>query len=240
MHCDPTTGRPLMRQNPHVLSHLPPARRPGRQGGGYTLIEMMVVIIIITLVISMTAGVTDSLKSNRGTAATQQLASVFDSARARALSGKGEIWFVIANGEARLPALPYRSYAVCETIKDDNGADILQPVTGWEHLPLGYVFAITAPALTSAGINLATHPSASKRVRISASNPAGMANFPSIGFGSLGEVEFPEDQPPLLLAVAEGEVKANLPRKLNGTPHEPPFCRWLSVQRNTGKAVLLP
>lgn len=229
-----------MRPNHHALSLPAPASLCGRRTGGYTLIEMLVVIMIITLVVGMTAGVTDSLKSNRGTAATQQLASVLDSARARALSGQGEIWFVISNGEARPPALAYRSYAVCETIKDDNGLDILQPVAGWEHLPLGYVFAITAPALTSAGVNLSTHPSSTKRVRISPSNPAGVANFPCIGFGSLGEVEHPDDEPPLLLAVGEGEVRGNLPRKLNGTPHEPAICRWLSIQRNTGKAVLLP
>lgn len=242
MHFDPAQGSPFMCRDSHTPSFMPPGRKPGRRAGGYTLIEMMVVVIVITMVVGMTAGVTDSLKSNRGTTAAQQLVSVLDSARAKALSGQSDIWFVIANGEARSPALPFRSYAVCTTVKDENlpEGQILLPLTAWEHLPQGYVFTITAPALPSAGVNLASHPGSTRRVRISASNPAGMANFPSIGFGSLGEVEFPEDEPPLLLAVAEGEVRANLPRMMNGTPHEPSFCRWLSVQRNTGKAVLLP
>ncbi|HRJ10912.1 MAG TPA: hypothetical protein PLP58_20185 [Prosthecobacter sp.] len=244
VHFAPATRPALMRRPRHTSSFPPPGRSHVRHAPGYTMIEMMFVVIVITLVVALTAGVTDSLKSNRGTTAMQQLVSVMDSGRAKALAGQQEIWIAFANGEARAPAQAFRSYAVCYSIEDDNLPEgqrsILLPLTGWEHLPTGFVFTLTAPALQSAGQNLMSHPAAAKRVRFSASNPAGMGNLPCIRFGTLGEVEQPESGGTLLLAVAEGEVRGSIPVKMSGGGHDPAYCRWLSVQRNTGKAVLLP
>jgi len=213
--------------------------RHRRSSAAFTLVETLVVVAIIAMVVGLTAGVTGALNGNRGNAAAHQLTAVLDSARVKAMAGQGEIWVAFANHQVTPPAEAFRSYVICR-----SAGEVLQPISAWETLPAGHVFTIANPALAEAGINLmalGTVSRSQKKVRLTADPQSGVVNLPCLGFGSLGELVWPgASSGPILLSLAEGHADGPNPRSLQGTHHDPDMCRWISVQRNTGKAILVP
>lgn len=210
-----------------------------RDTAAFTLVETLVVVAIIALMVGLTAGVTGALNGNRENASAHQLTSVLDSARAKAMAGQGEIWVAFANKQATPPAESFRSYVVCRT-----EGEVLEPISPWETLPAGYVFTIADPAVAEAGINLmalGTVSQAQQKVRMTSDPQSTVVRLPCLGYGSLGELVWPSaNSGPVLISIAEGNADGPNPRSPQGTQHDADKCRWISIQRNTGKAFLLP
>ncbi len=216
-----------------------PAPRSGQ--AGFTLLEMLVVVTIIALVAGMTVGVSGALKGSRGSTAIQQLAAVIDTARAKALTGQGEVVLAFATEAVPNQEAAYRAVLICQAQRVAGRNDHLyEPVSGWYYLPEGYVFTQANPASSEAGINVLNATDARQRVQL----PGGRqeVSLPCIGFRDLGQVSLPAETRgrPVLVAIAEGEVTGGNPRTPQGLTHTPEMCRWLAVQKHSGNSQILP
>lgn len=216
------------------------ARGRGREA--FTLLEMLVVVVIVAIMVGLTAGVTGALNGSRGSTAIQQLAAVIDSARAKALTGQGEVVVAFATEALTAePKLPYRAVVICQARPAPPQAQPeYEPVSGWYYLPEGYVFAQAEPAQSDAGVNVLSAPDALLQVTLPGKNA--QARLPCIAFRELGEVSLPADTRgrPVLVALAEGEIVSGKPQSLTGGTHLPEMCRWLAVQKNSGNCMILP
>lgn len=215
-----------------------PAHRPGK--AGFTLLEMLVVVTIIAIVVGMTVGVSGSLRGSRGSTAIQQLAAVVDEARAKALTGDGEVVLAFATDVVAEPETAYRAVMICRSPVAGAPTAKYEPLSGWYFLPDGYVFALSNPADHDAGVNVLNAPDAQLRVLLPGGNRE--ATLPCIGFRELGAVSLPQDTRgrPVLVAIAEGTVEGTRPQSPAGDAHSPAQCRWLAVQKNSGNSLILP
>ncbi len=215
----------------------------GRGRKAFTLLEMLVVVTIIAIVVGLTVGVTGSLNGSRGSTAAHQLAAVLDNARARALTGEGEVVVAFATSALTDPQLAYRAVVIClAQPTPPQSAPKYEPVSGWYHLPQGYVFTLTNPASNDAGVNVFSAPDALLQVTVPGPGDGLQARLPCIAFRELGAVSLPADTNgrPVLIAIAEGEILGGQPQSMAGSAHLPEMCRWLAVQKNSGNCMILP
>lgn len=212
------------------------------RAGGFTLLEVLVVVTIIAILVGLTAGVTGAISGSRGSTAVQQVAAFLDEARAKALTGQGEVVVAFADGSVSVEGAPYRAMMICQ--KKPGGGLLgkkFEPLSGWFYLPPGFVFSTADPANSTAGVNLFRAINGAQRVVLPGPNPLEM-ELPCIGFRELGEVNRPLETQgrPVLLAVAEGDFMESGPKTFQGMEHRPEVCRWLAVQKNSGTSMILP
>lgn len=215
-------------------------RSAARQG--FTLLEMLVVVTIIAIIVGLTAGVTGAINGSKGSTAIQQVASFLDEARAKAMTGQGQVVVAFATEAVPQEGAAYRAVAICRARPTGPAVpQKFEPLTGWFYLPEGFVFATSDPANGAAGVNLLRAVDARLRVQLPGPNQPEV-ELPCIGFRELGEVIRPAETQgrPVLLAVAEGEVVGGKPQSFQGLEHTPEMCRWLAVQKNSGTSMILP
>lgn len=209
---------------------------------GFTLIEILTVIGVIALMIALIGGSTGVIGGAQGMTAVNELTALCDLARSRSMDGQGTIMLAFATGSQSATGEPYRSAIVCAEDLSTDATDDYVAVSEWYYLPKGYVFTPAAAASPSAGGNVLTIANSVRKVKLPGST--GVFELPCVGFGSLGEVVFPEPgadtQDTLLIAIAEGEATANGPVSRRGQPHRPNECRWVAVRRNSGTPMILP
>ncbi len=207
------------------------------------MIEMLAVLAILAVVVTATIGVSSSIGSSRGMTGVHQIAAACDAARARAMKEQREVTLAFSTRTAGND-MDARAVMVCWVPPPDGQAEaltpeeeqqrqrdgVLEPLSEWIYLPEGQTFAELAPASSAAGGNLLTLPNTQRRVRLPGG--AGMAALPCLGFGSLGEVVFPEVGPAsgasLLIAITEK------------TEPGPQDCRWIGIQWHSGASMILP
>lgn len=209
---------------------------------GFTLLETLVVVTIIAIVVGLTAGVTGAIKGSKGSTAVQQVAAFLDEARAKALTGQGEVVVAFATEAVSDDSAAYRAVVICRARPTGRGVPRkFEPISGWFYLPEGFVFSTTDPASSLAGVNLFRATDAMVRIIPPGVNQ-GEVNLPCIGFRELGEVTRPLETQgrPILLAVAEGDVVGSKVQSFQGLEHTPEMCRWLAVQKNSGTSMILP
>lgn len=218
-----------------------------RQGGlrrcrcdGFSLTEVLVVIGVMAALLGLILGGTGSMNGTQGMTAVHQVAALYDLARAKALRGESGVVIAFANMNVGVAGKAYRSAIVCADDPSTEAPDDVRPVSEWYHLPEGFVFTLAPTASAGAGVNLLSLPNGTRPVRF----PGAAANveLPCVGFGSLGEVVFPESdaEESLLIAIAEGWADSGNPRARSGQVHLPGECRWIALRRNSGSPMILP
>jgi len=215
------------------------------QSGGFSMIEMLVVVVILAVVVTATIGVTGGLSASKGMTGVHQMAAACDLARARAMKEQREIMLAFANpsvgegfhGRAVLicaAPMPGEADEVLtpEAELQRQRDSILEPLSEWIYLPDGHFFAGVAPAFQRAGENILNLPGTLRRVRLPG---GGAATLSCLGFGGLGEVVLPEAPPangsPLLIAISDKQQAENLSAQ---------DCRWIGIQSHSGASMILP
>lgn len=233
------TGMPLAHHAPQPRARFS-KKKTTRQG--FTLLEMLVVLTITAIIVGLTAGVTGAINGSKGSTAIQQVAAFLDEARAKALTGQGEVVVAFATEAVPMDGVAYRAALICRA--RPTGPLLsprFEPLSGWFYLPDGFVYATSYPATGAAGVNVFRTSDAHQRVLLPGPT-AGEVSLPCIGFRELGEVSRPLSTQgrPVLLAVAEGEVVNGKALSFQGEEHSPEKCRWLAVQKNSGASMILP
>lgn len=210
--------------------------------GGFSILEILVVVGIMTVMIGLVLGSSGAINGSQGMTAVQQVTAMCDLARARSMRGEGTVLLAFSTGKGSLTSEPFRSAILCAEDLSTEEADDYIAISEWFHLPAGYVFTNISAANLSAGVNVFSDPEALRMVTLPGS--VEKVELPCVGFGSLGEIVFPEPdsaaQESLLVAVAEGTAGTDGPRSRFGGVHVPEDCRWIALRRNSGAPMILP
>lgn len=226
----------------HSLHLKTPFRLVKAPQGGFTLVEILVVVGILAFMIALVGSSTGVIGKTQGLTAVTEFTALCDLARGRSMDGEGPVMVAFAANGDLATGEPYRSAILCTEDTTTDAPDDYVAMSEWFHLPAGYVFSDIDAATSAAGGNVLTAPNSTRKVKVPGSGET--VDLPCLGFGSLGEVVFPEPdttaQDTLLVAIAEGDVVANGPVSKRGGAHKPGECRWVAVRRNSGTPMILP
>ena len=132
-----------------------PVRHSLLGGGGFTLIEMLTVLVIMGIMLGIgIPAVTNLMKSGGLSAATRQVSNTLSQARQYAITQRVYARVVFAYGapaSTNPQDMLYRTYAVM-TNPDRTVLANWTYATKWEYLPTGVVFLNNAANLTAGGL----------------------------------------------------------------------------------------
>ncbi len=226
----------------HSLRLNTPLRLVRASRGGFTLVEILVVVAVLAFMIALVGSSTGVIGKTQGMTAVTEITALCDLARGRAMNGEGPVMVAFAADVELATGEAYRSAILCKEDTSTEAADDYVAMSEWFYLPAGYVFSDIAAATPTAGGNVLTTPNSTRKVKVPGSDET--VELPCLGFGALGEVVFPEAdataQDTLLIAIAEGDASSNGPVSRRGGPHRPGECRWVAVRRNSGTPMILP
>jgi hypothetical protein len=189
--------------------------------------------------------VVGSIGSSRGMTGVHQMAAACDLARARAMKEQREVMLAFADpfagselaGRAVLMCaapLP-RASDLALTPEEEflrQRESVLEPLSEWFHLAEGNFFAPVPPKIRTAGVNVLGLPASMRSVRLPG---AGVVTLPCIGFGSMGEVVFPD-----ALDGAGSAILIAISDRPDASQLSSENCRWIGIQRHSGAAIILP
>ena len=200
--------------------------------GGFTLLEILVVIgIIAIMMVLIVPAVTSLSKSNGRKAAIANLLGGIEQARAEAIKS-GQATYVVfptfASGtQPTLDRYNYRSYAIFE---DDaaNPGNVKQ-LTAWKSFPIG----VALRAAGTAALSNLTDP-ATLGVAFSFAPDPSAAPLKCFKFNSNGEVQAPAGN--VLLGIFEGYVNGSEVATTKDGSGNPSAVEYLRVSQFTGRA----
>ncbi len=207
--------------------------------------ETMTTISILALMVFLTVGAFESLKSTARLTAAQSLVSACEEARSEAMrtGAPSLIAFRKTKDDVGVEALREFGISKTKTTMAANGAEQRVTQMNWYPLPKGIVLWTGMPKKITTGTNalkLAARPAV--EFGVAAIPQADTLTFQAMVFGDLGEVVFPTAQSggagqpptpgPYYLAVAE-EVQI-------GMADGPVNYQLIEIRPATGRALLLP
>jgi prepilin-type N-terminal cleavage/methylation domain-containing protein len=202
-----------------------PRRAVALREGGFTLLELIIVMGIIAVLLALLApAVTSLAKAGGRRAARDSLLGGIEQARAEAIKSGQPSYIVFptftGGAQSTLDRYNYRSYAIFEL---DAATGNVKQLTDWKSFPTGVALRKAqidalppAPTLTFA--------------------PDGTtATFPCLKFNANGEVEAPPAD--VLLGVFEGYVNGSEVATTTDGSGNPSAVDYITVSQFTGRAV---
>ena len=208
---------------------------PERSVGGFTLLELLVVMgIILIALAALVPAVTSLSKSGGRRAALNSLLGGIEQARAEAIKSSQATYVVFpaftSGTQSTLDRYNYRSYAIFE----DNAANpgTVKQLTDWKSFPTGVALRAAGTAALS---NLADPAALTPSVAFSFPPDASAAPFKCFKFNSNGEVQAPAGN--VLLCILEGYVNSGseVATTKDGSGN-PSAVEYLIVSQFTGRA----
>ncbi|MDZ4788287.1 MAG: prepilin-type N-terminal cleavage/methylation domain-containing protein [Blastochloris sp.] len=206
---------------------------------GFTLVELLAVIMILMVMAAMMAPVVSTLSNQAGRkGAVNILLNSFEQARVTALTTGATTYVGFADASFPLEKYRYRAFIIFrERTDDDPSASPYVALTKWNFLPRGVSFKSVGAHLlgdTGPGNVLDFGPS------------DGLPNIKTetslklIGFNPSGQLSFPSgaSSAQLNLFIYEGAYSASSAKKDAPTDKNNVFFERISFRRFTGRAEL--
>jgi prepilin-type N-terminal cleavage/methylation domain-containing protein len=208
---------------------------PERSVGGFTLLELLVVMgIILIALAALVPAVTSLSKSGGRRAALNSLLGGIEQARAEAIKSSQATYVVFpvftGGTQSTLDRYNYRSYAIFEDDAAIPGN--VKQLTDWKSFPTGVALRAAGTAALS---NLADPAALTPSVAFSFPPDASAAPFKCFKFNSNGEVQAPAGN--VLLCIFEGYVNSGseVATTKDGSGN-PSAVEYLMVSQFTGRA----
>ena len=205
-----------------------------RDAGGFTLLEILVVIgIIAIMMVLIVPAVTSLSKSNGRKAAIANLLGGIEQARAEAIKS-GQATYVVfptfaSGAQSTLDRYNYKSYAIFEDDAANPGS--VKQLTEWKSFPIGVALRAAGTAALS---NLADPATLTPSVAFSFAPDTSAAPLKCFKFNSNGEVQAPAGN--VLLGIFEGYVNGSEVATTKDGSGNPSAVEYLMVSQFTGRA----
>lgn len=210
-----------------------------RKRGGFTLVELLVVILILMVMAAMMAPVVSTLSNQAGRkGAVNILLNSFEQARVTALTTGAVTYVGFADASFPVEKYRYRAFVIFrERTDDDPLAPPYVALTKWNFLPRGVSFkSVGAHLLGDTGLGNELNIGPGDGVP----NIEREMSLKSIGFNPSGQLSFPSgaSSAQLNLFIYEGAYSASAAKKDVPSDKKNIFFERISFRRFTGRAEL--
>ncbi|MEM7147503.1 MAG: GspH/FimT family protein [Verrucomicrobiota bacterium] len=219
-------------------------------GRGFTLLEMLVVVVVLSILLAISVPMFTSMTSPRKSAAVSLKASM-EAARALAMREGRDVYVAFTDDTPRESENCYSHWAMFlpdETDLNPNPETReLVAASGWERLPDGVVFALGEDFEVPSGVPLNTVLEAPVRREFPFSLEGGEKELPFLMFNEEGRIQYPQfyDTQFHYLGIVEGMYEKGSGRTMRGmrsgveTGGEYPQADCLHVNLYTGRVRLI-
>lgn len=203
---------------------------------GFTLVESLLTILILGMMLYVSIGTLEPLRSTSRLTAAQQLVSAVEEARSEAMRSSAPSLLLFRQKLDEFGTMTCREFGLLQRKAGVNAIV-------WRQLPAGVVLWSGQPEQVTTGTNLLSlSPQTPVQRGFTGLGEGGNEPHISLVFGDLGEVIFPSAQPtsaeaaptpgPYYLCVAEAaqSLGAQTPKNM----------QLIEIRPSTGRAQLLP